>query len=358
MPGEGSLYKRASDGRWVAAISVGPRGGRTLHTRYARSRAAGRVALDRLRIELGLQPEPGLTTGAYLERWVRTARNIRPTTRHGYEAAIRTHLVPAIGHIRLADLTRGHVEAMLVELEPRMSPKTARNALVVLRRALGEAVRSDLIARNVAGSEFVDAPRVPIVEPRALSTGEVARLLAAARGDRLEALFVTAVGTGLRQGELLGLAWEDLEPERIVVRKELVRIDGRYLRDDPKTERSKRIVPLSPAVATALAAHRERTIAEGFVPTATGPVFTNRRGTALSGAWLTHHFYELLEAAGIPRLPFKNLRTTFASRLDEAGVSELTIATLLGHSRTATTKRHYIAQTPESAVAAIERLVG
>jgi len=252
------------------------------------------------------------------------------------------------------------------------------------------AVRAGLVTRNVAAREFVDAPRVPVQEPRALSGDEVRRLLDACKGDRLEALFITAVATGLRQGELLGLAWEDLElesaggpglgssvgrapskeggrgfdslpgPGRISVRRELVHLNGRYLRVELKTPQSRRAVPLTPSVVDALRAHRERVIAAGFVPTATGPVFTTPKGTALSGSWLTHHFYKLTDKAGIPRLAFHRLRATYASRLAEAGVSELEIARLLGHSRTTVAKTHYIAagKTSPAVLEAVEEMLG
>lgn len=370
MPGDGSVYRRKSDGRWVAALSIGSRDDRVIQRRYAHTRAEARNLLA----ELIDQPTPAtMTVGTFLDQWVTEARNIRPTTRRGYRAVVTYHLKPTIGHIRLAELTPAHVETMLADLTGAMSPKSLRNVHAVLRRALGQAVRADLIPRNVAAREFVDTPRVTVDEPRALTTAEVGRFLEACRGDRLEAVFVVALGTGLRQGEILGLAWEDITPDALHVRKELVHYVGIYeqrgrrrvtltrprdVREDPKTPRSKRIVPLAQPVAVALDEHRGRVIAAGFIPTATGPVFTNLDGGALSGSWLTHHFYDLLAAAGIERLPFKNLRTTFASRLDEAGVSELTVATLLGHARTHTTRKHYISQTPESAVAAIAKLVG
>ena len=263
------------------------------------------------------------------------------------------------GHVRLRELSPVHVETALAKLAPTMSPKSLRNVHIVVRRALGQALRAGLVTRNVASREYVDAPRVPVAEPRALSVEEVHRFLEACRGDRLEALFVTEVGTGLRWGELGGLANEDVDlvAGRLVVRRALVRRDGRYLREEPKTERSKRTMPLTPTVVLALIAHRDRLIAEGFIPTATGPVFVNRDGGPLSGSWVTHRFYQLLDAAGIARLPFKNLRTTFASRLFEAGVPDQVIADLLGHTRTYTTKKHYIATTPQAAEQAIEKLV-
>lgn len=355
MPGDGSVYRRKSDGRWVAALSIGSREDRVIHRRYARTRPEARKALADL---IERQDPTTRTVGDYLAEWVRDARNIRQTTRRGYQAVVTFHLTPTIGHIRLVELTPAHVEAMLADLTPAMSPKSLRNVHAVLRRALGQAMRAGLVPRNVAGREFIDTPRVPMDEPRALTTLEVRRLLDAARGDRLETLFVMALGTGLRQGELLGLAWEDIGPTTVTVRRELVRRDGAYHREEPKTPRSRRTVPLAVPVALALSEHRSRVIAAGFIPTATGPVFTNLDGGPLSGSWVTHHFYGLLAKAGIERIPFKNLRTTFASRLDEAGVSELTIATLMGHTRTHTTRKHYISQTPEATVDAIARLVG
>jgi len=359
MPGEGSVFQRKSDKLWVAQVSKGPRGDRIIHRRYARSRTEAREALAQLKVDLAASViRPSTPVGDYLERWANEARDIRDTTRSGYKAVIATHLRPTIGHIPLAELTPMHVETMLSEFTGRMAPKTARNAHVVLRRALGQAVRGGLIPRNVAAREFVDAPKVPNVDPRSLTRDEVRRFLEACRGDRLEALFVVALGTGLRQGELLGLEWQDIGETHLSVRQELVRRNGVYDVAPPKTERSKRSVPLAPHVKAALEAHRERVKAAGFVTIETGPVFTNLSGGDLSGSWLTHHFYELLAKAGIPRLPFKNLRTTFGSRLAESGVSDRVIADLMGHSRTATTQRHYISTSPTAAVDAIERLVG
>ena len=370
MPGTGSVYKitdRQGRIRWVAQRSIGSRTNRRLVTRTRDTEREARAALRELVAEAEVVTNPTRASlSSFLERWVGDVRNIRPRTRVEYANAIRLHINPAIGDIRLAALLPLHVEQMLAELERTVAPKTARNVHAVLRRALRDAVRSGLVSRNVAAREYVDAPRVRAAEPRALSTVEVRRLLVAARGDWLEGLVTLAVGTGLRQGELLGLAWQDVEPTRIHVRHALRRVagptrkDGRYLRDELKTERSRRTVPLSPAVAAALAAHRERLIAAGFVPTATGPVFPSVRGRPMSASWALHRFYAICEAAGIPRAPFKILRATFASRLYEAGVPDLEVARLLGHTRTYVTRTAYIGlgETPPLVLETVEELVG
>jgi integrase len=362
MPGEGAIFPVVHHGqkRWRAQLSIGGRGARRYVTRTERTERAAKLALVELQRDAAGAKRTKVATSAYLAQWVRDARNIRPTTRKGYASVVTNHLVPTIGAIPLAALSPLDVESMLTTLAPRVSPKMLRNIHATLRRALGQAVRAGLVARNVASREFVDAPRVPSVEPKALSTAEVARVKKAAAGDPVEAIVIVALGTGLRQGELLGLAWEDVDLKggRLVVRKELVYRAGKYWREEPKTERSKRTVPLSAEVVVAIEAHRERLIAAGFVPIATGPVFPSRAGREVSGSWVTHRFYAILARAKVDRVPFKNLRTTFASRLFEAGVSDRLIADLMGHTRTKTTQRHYIATTPEQAVEAVARLRG
>lgn len=360
MSGEGSIFRRASDGKWIAQLSIGKRGSRryrskTLGVRKP-TRAEEKAALDELRAGPGVAAGSTETTGAYLERWVNEARNLKPNTRHGYRAAIVTHLVPAVGRIPLGELAPRDVERMLGRFDATLRPKTARNAHGVLRRALGQAVKMGLIPRNVAGREFVDAPRVPTADPAAFTDAEISALLRVAAPDRIGPLLIVAVETGMRQGELLGLAWENIGHEAVAVEVELTRIDGKYRRVEPKTPRSRRTIPLTEAARAAFDAQERRLRAAGFVTVSTGPVFVNHRGAALSGSWVTHRLYELEAEAGIRRLPFKNLRTTFASRLHDRGVSESTIADLMGHSRTATTRKHYIATTEDQGRAAIARL--
>lgn len=353
MPGEGSVFRR-TDGRWVATISEGPRGNRKITTLYRHSRPEALDALAELRQHAG-RLDRTLTVSAYLERWLRDA-DVRDTTRRGYDAVISTHLDPAIGHLRLAALSPLHVKRLMADLRPTMAPKTLRNVLVILRRALREAVRSELVARNVASPEYIDAPKIDAYEPDALTVDEQAQILDALVGDPLEPHVVVALGTGLRQGEQLGLAWQDVEEDVIRVRFELARIDGQYQRVKPKTDRSRRTIPMSAEVRNALDRHRAALVKDGYVPIATGPVFVNETGTALSGSVLTHRWQRFLARHGIRRLPWKVLRATFSTRLYDAGVDDLTIAALMGHTRTHTTRRHYIASgggDPQAAVAKV-----
>lgn len=363
MAGEGSIYQ--SGEWWIAQVSTGGRGQRRYLRRKRRRRSEAVTALAELQADrrAGVTRSRS-TTGDYLAGWVATVRNLRPSTQRGYATAIELHLVPEIGAIRLADLSPIDVERMLARLAGRMSPKHLRNVHAVLRKALADARRHGMVARNVAASEYVDAPRVPDEEPASFTAAEVARLLAAADGDRIETPLRLALGTGLRQGELLGLAWEDIDLDggRLHVRRELVRRDGTYHREELKTgSRSRRVLPLAPALVALLSVHLDAIRDAGLVPISTGPVFVTAAGVPLNGSSLTHRLYDLEAAAGVRRLPWKNLRTTFASRLFEAGVPDRVIADWLGHTRRSTTHGHYIDTangSQERALAAVGGLLG
>lgn len=362
MAGEGSVYR---SGEWyIAQVSIGPRDRRRYVRRKRRRKSEAVAALA----ELLADKRAGVTrsrstTGDYLASWVETVRNVRESTRDGYRGAVEYHLIPEIGAIRLAELTPVDVEEALARLAPRMSAKHLRNVHAVLRAALNDAVRKGLVPRNVAGREYVDAPRVPDREPEAFTAAELERLLEAAKGDRLEIAVRVSIGTGLRQGELLGLAWEDvdLEGARLHVRRELVRRGGRYVRDELKTgSRSRRVLPLPPEVVDLFRVQEQRVRDEGLIPIATGPVFVAPTGAPLNGSWMTHRLYQLEERAGVRRLPWKNLRTTFASRLFEATGNDRIVADWMGHRRTSTTHGHYIDTrdaSQERALAAIGGMV-
>lgn len=338
MPGEGSVYRRKSDGRWVATISRGPRGQRQVTTVYRRTKADAKAALDELKMLNG-RTDRRLTVSAYLARWLRDA-DVRATTKHGYQAVIDNHLTPAIGAIRLVELSPLDVRSLMAGLVG--SPKTKRNVLVVLRRALREAVRAEIVSRNVASPEYVDAPKVTATEPDVLTWDDSDKILAVA-DDELRDLIIVALGTGLRAGEQIGLRWQDIGSDELRVEREVIRLNGVSMPSEPKTETSKRTIPLGPDVRDALERQRARVKAAGFVPIATGPVFVDAKGGVLVGSTLTHRWYRLLEKAGVKRRPWKVLRATWVSRLRDAGLDDADIGPLAGHAPgSRTTRRHYI----------------
>jgi integrase len=147
----------------------------------------------------------GLKLGEYLERWLADSvkDTVRLTTYQGYERICRLHIKPSLGRVRLKDLTVVHVRGLYRErLEAGLAPRMVQLVHVTLHKALKQAVADGLIPRNV--TEAVKAPRPEKKEIRPLSPEQARTLLKQSEGDRLEALYVLAVSTGMRQGELLG----------------------------------------------------------------------------------------------------------------------------------------------------------
>lgn len=367
----GSRYRRKSDGRWVAAISTGPRGNRTTTVRYARTRKEADALLDELRRLARPVTGSGRTTvGQYLRSWLDTAgrRSLKASTWRTYDVALRLHIEPAIGHVTLARLTAEQVDTMLAGMN--LEPKGQRNVLGFLGRVLDVALDRGHVLRNAA--RLVDPPRVAHSEPMTLGPDDAKRILAIVHGDpandipgdRLEALWVTAIGTGLRQGELLGLRWADvdLEAAQLTVTYALTRVDGQYVLDDPKTARSRRPVALPVFVVTALREHRIRQVAERLAagrPTDDGMVFVSPEGRPLNGGWVSHRWRKIAIAAGVD-VTFHGLRHTNATILRDRGVPEDVRMSRMGHTTTGMARRygHATAAPDRAAAAALDEALG
>lgn len=327
------------------------------HSVYAKTR---REAQERLRralsaVDNGIRPVGGrLTVAAFLDDWLATSvhQRCRSTTAASYEDTVRRYIVPAIGHRPLAKLEPEEVGRMLAGLTARgtLSPTTVRYAYAVLRIALGRALKQGKVLRNVA--TLLDPPAKVRREPKPLSRAQLAVLLSGIRGDRLEALYVAACGTGLRQGELLGLRWQDVDLERgeLAVRHTLQR--GTRSLAEPKTERSRRTLRLPRQVTAALAEHRSR---QAIVPLA-GLIFTTARGTPLDSRNVTRYLQRHLARLGLPRQRFHDLRHAFATLMIESGEDLGTVSRILGHADFATTADVYAHLTPAMLDRAAERM--
>ena len=215
----------------------------------------------------------------------------------------------------------------------------------MLRTALEEAVRWGLIGRNVA--KLVKPPRPKRSDIQPLDPEQVRRLLETIRGHRLEALFTVALAVGLREGEALGLRWQDvnLDAGRISVRIALQRISGKLQFEEVKSATSRRHITLPALAVEALRVHylqqqQEQELLGESWPN-TGLVFTSMRGTPLEPRNVVRLFQRMFQKAGLPHKRFYDLRHTCATLLLVQGVHPRVVMEILGHSQISLTMNTY-----------------
>ena len=351
---EGSIYQR-SDGRWAGVVSIG--GGRGVQKRknvYGKTRLeVARKLTDVMKAVKDNVPLPPdrLTVAAFAKDWLVGIRlsSLKPKTQESYEGAIRIHLIPTFGRIKLAKLTATHLESLYGDLiESGYSAKSIRIYHACFFAMLEKGVRQNKVNRNEAS--LVDLPRLANHELPMWTLDQVKTFLAATQGSRLEALFTLAITSGARQGELLGLTWNkvNLEKGEINIRQALQRVDGSSRLIEPKTPRSKRTVALTDIAIGSLRRHRANQIRESmFLGAAWNNefelVFTTPIGTPLDKDNVTkRELPRVLKAAGIStKLRFHDLRHIAASLALAQGVPIPDVAQMLGHSDAATTLRVY-----------------
>ena len=297
--------------------------------------------------------------------WLRDSveRTVRPSTYRSYAWVVRVHLTPGLGHLSLARPTPQQVQAFLnAKANGNLAPRSVAYLRAVLRQALGQAERWGLVTRNAA--RLAEPPRVPRCEVHPLSQKEVQRFLAAIKGDRLEAVYLVALGAGLRQGEILGLAWTDIDVERatLIVRHSLQRVHGRLELGEPKSATSHRIVALPQIVLGAIRVHRTRQRQERLLAGSRwhddtrGLVFTSTIGTPMDGIAVTRRFQALLAGASLPHQRFHDLRHACASLLLAQGVAPRVVMETLGHSQISLTLNTYSHVIPALGRAAADRM--
>jgi integrase len=223
-----------------------------------------------------------------LEHWlteIKAHDGTRPSTLRRYREVVDNHLVPVLGNIRLDKLTPADVEHLLSTRRKAVAPATLLKIHAVLRVALADAERRDLIPRNVARA--VKGPRLATAERRALTVEEARRLLAVAAGDPYEAIFVLGLVMGLRRGEALGLRWDDIDIEARTLRiqEALQRVHGALTLVETKTRASRRPLPITALAARALTCRKAQqpsdqlAAADAWIQT--GLVFTTATGTPI-----------------------------------------------------------------------------
>jgi integrase len=350
--GEGSVYQR-KDGRWAASVSIG-RGKRKHFVGQIRKGVADKLA-DALKAQRDGLPliTERQTFGAFALSWLQTVKpSLKPRTWTRYEQLLRVHALPDLGRIPLTKLMPQHLQRLYADVQAKgISAGTVRQLHAVVHRSLRQACRWNVVARNVA--DLVTPPRVERTEMQVLSLAQSRRLLDEASGDPLEALYVLALTTGMRQGEILALHWKDVDLERrtINVRLALHRLNGGFLFTEPKTSRSRRQIVLTEAAKSALRRHRiaqkEERLRTGNQWSDQDLVFTTAAGGPIDASHLLRgRFHPLLARAGLPKVRFHDLRHTAATLLLGQGVHAKIVSEMLGHSNIAITMDLYSHVTP------------
>jgi integrase len=289
------------------------------------------------------------TAGQWFDEWLTIKKaQVEGNTLAYHAQNVQLYLSPHLARTPLAKLRPPHVAAMYSALEEQgISAATRKHAGITLSAALNDAVKMGLLPSNPA--KAIKKPEAAKPEIHPLDPEKVAVFLAAAALDRLHALYVLAIDSGMRQGELYGLLWDavDFDAGTVSVLRSLEEKSGKHRLEDVKTATSRRRIRLSPATLAALNLHRQKQLAKGHYRE-DGPVFCDTEG-----GWLrkpnvyNHSFVKALKLAGLSGVRFHDLRHTCATLLLLRGVNVKAVSVRLGHASIKTTLDNYSHVLPE-----------
>lgn len=341
--GEGAISFLESKNLWCARMVVGydAKGTRKRRAVYGKTKTEVQKKLLVLQssASAGTLAEPRrMRLAEYLKHWLEdVARpSIRASTYVRYDSLIRTHIVPLIGRAPISDLQPSVLQNLYTNLEKSgASPRTREFVHAVMHKAFKQALRLGYVQRNIC--DAVQKPRVPRKAMKCWSQEDANLFLSENSDDRFYALYVLALTTGLRQGELFGLKWEDIDfrGPSLAVRRSVTEINGILSTDEPKTAKGRRVVVLPDKVMTALRQHRERMLAEGHH---TDWVFCDTKGGPLRKSnFRKNNFLRAVKRAQLPSIRFHDLRHTAATILLSQGVHPKVVQERLGHAQIAMT---------------------
>ncbi|SRR5579884_423794 len=335
--GEGSIYKR-KDGRWTASISLGS-GQRKYF--YGEKRKDVKEKLDAFLLEQKKATNPGSEqlVGDYLVYWLENVHKhvIGIATYVDYEIAIRVHLTPGLGKLRLSELTTQHVQMFLNDrLEKKLSTARVNHIKTVLSRALEDAMVAGILTFNVCRG--VKLPPVEHEEKASLTTEQAKIFLETVRQHRLFALFTIAVVLGLRRGETVALKWSDINLEQGIlhVQQTASRLPKRgIVVRKPKTKKSNRLIKMPSFIMNILREHKvqqeQERIQLGDVWLDQNLVFPNTFGGYIEPDYLLRILRKILLKAQLPDITFHELRHSARSIMKALGVNDKVAQEILGH---------------------------
>ena len=367
--GEGSIYQRSSDGRWLGVLTLGygPNGRLKRKTVSAKTRSEVVKKLKQLQRHLddGIPlPDATLTVAQLFNSWYEDVlrHQVAPSASSNYKRVFDHHIIPTLGRKKVANLSAADVDRLISQkLDSGLSVSTVQRIRFVFAQAIDQGIRWGSVSRNVA--RLSRSPKSVRTEGRTLTPDEARRLLEALKGHRHEVLYSLMLSTGLRRGEALGLKWQDYDPAlgTIAVRRQLKLEGGHLITSDVKTVRSRRSVNLPTSLVALLKVHRtQQQVNEKVYPpdwTATDFVFTSLVGGPLDPRNLNRDFHDVCERAGLGHWHPHELRHSAASLMLAQGVKLQVVSEVLGHSSirmTADVYGHILAPDREAAAHAMD----
>lgn len=374
--GTGSIRQRTKNGKvyWEGRYSVkDPLTGKNIQRSVSgktQGEAYKKLIKAQTEIEQGTYIEPSkITVGEWLDIWMNTyLGGIKPLTVLSYTQHVNNHIKPALGDIKLDRLNPHTIQRFYNDLgithdkKAGLSPKTVGNIHGVLHKALQQAVKIGYLRTNA--SEACELPRTEQAEIRPLDDKAIQAFMNAIQGHRFEAVYLVALFTGLRRGEVCGLTWDcvDLEHGTILVKKQLQPIPGKsgeFRLTSTKNSKGRKIT----AAAYVVDILRRQKVQQTEARLKAGPdweddgfVFTDDRGHHISPHTLYNNFKRIMASIGLPETRLHDLRHTYAVAALRAGDDIKTVQETLGHHSAAFTLNVYGHVTEEMKQASAARM--
>ena len=362
--GEGSVYRRKSDGRWVAVIDYGiEHGRRDRKVLYGRTKAEvldKKKAAEALRRPARAHAAAQHTVATWMAEYLTEIAEptLRPQTLASHRSKINQYIVPLLGKHRLDRLEAKHIRRMYARMrqdcpEPTaegkcrhspshgLSESTIRQTHVILARALKIAVREKLIPE--AETANVDPPSTKTAIRPSLTVAQADLLLASVIDEPDAARWHAALRLGMRQGECLALPWGavDLAVGAVTIARALVRDGGTLTFAPPKSDASHRVIGMPAEILTHFTVARAAYInTHGREPDPMALVWSQANGKPIQPDKDSDRWHALLKAAGLPAVALHSARQSAARRMEERGVNERMAAEILGHANVAMTYQY------------------
>ena len=368
MSQRGGIYRRGNT--WTVFWRTDTAEGRKQHTKggFRTKKEAQQFLTDTLAaIQGGVFREPSkVTLGEFLtERWLPAREmGLRPSTFASYRGLVERHVLPEIGHVQIQQLSPDQLDLFYSRLIARgLAPKTVRNAHVLIHRALRDAVRKNIVPRNVA--DAADPPKLNRADREEMKTWTPVQLRQFFDGiahHRLAAAYVLAATTGMRRGEVLGVRWRDIDfkSRRLHVQQTVLSVEYKLTFGRPKTKRGERKIALDPETIRVLREHGRRQqqekalLGDGYHEQ--DLVFAREDGAPVHPDYFSQTFDRTVKRLGLPKIRLHDLRHTHATLGLAAGVDAKVMSDRLGHATSAFTQDIYMHAIPAKEEAAAEQI--